>query len=158
MTGTGNGALLVDDGDARTRIVGTAGNDVVVAGGGLDTIDLKAGTDVVFVDRGLDNKIIEHFGKDDRIVLEGFFFDGPRSALARLTQVGNDVWLINGADPGNPQTTVFRDMRVADFSADNFVVRWSTTRDVWSSALHDPARLGTRRATAGFGRPPAARS
>lgn len=140
VAGEGDGALLTD-GPARTRIIGTAGDDVVVGGAGMDVIELNGGRDTVFVDRGVDNEIISGFGPDDRLVLEGFPFDGAADALARLTQVGNDVWLISGADPANPQTVLFKNAQAADFSADNFVVRWSMTRDIWSSALHDAARV-----------------
>lgn len=138
--GSGNGALLVD-GVRSTRIVGTDGNDLIAGGGGRDQIELKGGADTVFVERGIDNTIISGFGPDDRLVLEGLYFDGAADALARLTQVGDDVWLINGADPADPQTILFRNAQVSDFTAASFVVRWSTTRDIWSSALHDAARL-----------------
>lgn len=139
--GDGVGATIIDTGGA-TRILGTPGDDVIVPGTGLDVIELGGGRDTVFVDRGVDGKIISGFGADDRLVLEGFRFDGAEDALARLTQVGADVWLSSDVDPADPQTIVFRDVLVRDFAKDQFIVRWPVTPDLWSSALRDGSRRG----------------
>lgn len=140
LAGNGEGAVLVD-GDERTRIVGTAGNDVVAPGRGLDMVDLRGGRDVVHVERGPDGKIVTGFGADDRLVLEGFYFDGAEGAFDHLAQVGDDVWLMSGAYPADPQGIIFRGSRMVDFAPESFVVRWSVTPNVWSSARLDQARL-----------------
>lgn len=136
----GGAAGPIIDTDESSQIFGTTGDDVIVPGAGLDIIELGGGRDTVFVERGVDGKVISGFGPDDRLVLEGFRFDGARDALARLTQVGDDVWLINGVDPADPQSIIFRDARMAEFSAEQFVVRWSVTPDIWSSASRDKKR------------------
>jgi len=140
IAGAGDGAIIVGGADAST-IEGTTGNDRINPGEGLDFIALGGGSDVVFVTRGTGNDVIEGFGADDTVVIEGFAFDGAAGALERLTQVGNDVWLSNGAYPKNPQTIIFRDAIVEDFTADNFLVRWSDTPDIWTSRLIDGDRL-----------------
>jgi Ca2+-binding RTX toxin-like protein len=136
LRGQGDGAILYD-GDEKTQIIGTDGDDWIVTGQGEDVIELKGGADTVWADRGKDNKIISGFGDDDVMVLEGYNIADAHDALARLTQVGEDVWLSNGAYPANPQTIVFRDAQVSDFSASNFVVRWSETPDIWAGRLRD---------------------
>lgn len=140
VAATGKGAVIIDS-DASSQIIGSGGNDVIVTGGGQDFIDLRGGADIVHVTRGIGNTVIAGFGSDDHVVLEGFHFDGAADALARLTQVGNDVWLSNGAYPNDPQTIVFRDSQVADFREDQFVVRWSVTPDIWNSRKLDSTRL-----------------
>lgn len=142
LVATRTGDLIVDD-EGSTRITGSSGNDTIVTGGGAgqDFVTLGGGKDMLFFSRGTGNAIVSEFGADDRLVLEGFHFDGVRDVLARLTQVGDDVWLANGAYPGNPQTLIFRDRLVQDFSADQFLVRWSVTPNVWSSLKSDPGRL-----------------
>jgi Ca2+-binding RTX toxin-like protein/beta-glucanase (GH16 family) len=134
------GADIVDK-HGTTSIWDSAGNDRIVSGTGQDQIYLSGGADTVFIDRGVDGKIISGFGADDRIVLEGFSFDGTEGAMARLTQNGSDVWLINGAAPANPQTIIFKDKDVSDFTDANFEVRWSTTPNVWAINTHNSARL-----------------
>ena len=140
LKGSGAGATIVD-GDGSTKITGTSGNDRIVTGNGQDLIDLAGGSDTLFVERGNGNKVVTGFGANDKIVLDGFAFDGVQDIMARLTQVGQDVWLTNGADPGNPQTILFKNAKLADFKADNFVAQWSQTQDIWSSALLDAKRL-----------------
>ncbi|KQT83485.1 family 16 glycosylhydrolase [Aurantimonas sp. Leaf443] len=140
LRGAGAGATLID-GDGGTEIVGTAGNDRIVTGDGQDIVKLVGGADTVFVERGHGNKIVTGFNGNDRIVLEGFFFDGVGEVMQRLTQQGTDVWLTNGADPADPQTILFKTTKVANFQPDDFVVRWSVTKNVWSSATVDGTRL-----------------
>lgn len=134
------GVDLVDKG-GTTTIRDTAGNDRIVSGTGQDQIFLSGGADTIFIDRGVDGKIISGFGKDDKIVLEGFRFDGIADVKARLTQNGSDVWLINGAAPTDPQTIIFKNKKISDFSDDNFVVRWSETPNIWAINTHNGARL-----------------
>lgn len=143
LSAGGKNAVLID-GEKSTRITGSGGDDIIVTGGGAgqDFVALAGGTDIVHVTRGTGNAIISGFGSDDHLVLEGFNLDGAEDAISRLTQVGNDVWLSNGAYPGNPQTIIFRDAKVADFHADQFVVRWSETPNVWSSKTKDSAKIG----------------
>ncbi|KQT85082.1 type I secretion C-terminal target domain-containing protein [Aurantimonas sp. Leaf443] len=140
LKGTGKGATLVD-GDGDTKIVGTAGNDRIVTGGGQDMLTLNGGADTIFIEKGIGNKIVTGFGPDDRMVLDGFFFDGVQDVMARLTQQGNDVWLANGADPANPQTIIFKDAKVSNFQQDDFDVRWSVTQNVWADAGVNGSRL-----------------
>lgn len=143
LSATGQNAVLID-GEQGSQINGSAGNDIIVTGGGAgqDFVALNGGADIVHVERGTGNAIIEGFGGNDHIVLEGFNIDGAHDAIQRLTQVGKDVWLSNGAYPGNPQTVIFRDTRVEDFRPDQFVVRWSETPNVWSSKTKDASKIG----------------
>lgn len=143
LSATGKNAVLID-GEKGSQINGSTGNDIIVTGGGAgqDFVNLNGGADIVHVTRGTGNAIITGFGGDDHIVLEGFTLDGASDAIHRLTQVGKDVWLSNGAYPGNPQTVIFRDTRVEDFRPDQFVVRWSETPDVWSSKTKTSAKIG----------------
>ncbi len=140
IVGSGPAALLVGT-EAAERIIGTAGDDIIVGNGGQDMIELGGGRDIVFVERGIHNTIIAGFGADDRLVLEGFHLDGAEGAYRRLTQIGEDVWLANGADPADPQTIILRDVRVEDLQPENFVVRWPVTRDAWSSARNPGTRV-----------------
>lgn len=137
-----HGAVIVDD-QTGSRIIGSAGDDVIVTGGGAgqDFVALGGGRDLLHFTRGTGNAIVSDFGADDRVVLEGFHFDGAQDAMSRLTQVGNDVWLANGAYPADPQTIIFRDTRVEDFHPDQFIVRWSVTPNVWTSATRDTSRI-----------------
>lgn len=132
VKGSGHGATIVD-GPAGNYITGTNGNDIIRPGDGLDFIDLKNGSDIVYIVRGQGNNVISSFRGNDVVVLEGFHFDGVTEALDRLTQVGNDVWLTNGAYPVEPQTLIFRDTTIDKFDADNLIVRWSITPHIWSS-------------------------
>lgn len=143
LSATGKGAVLID-GEKGSQINGSTGNDIIVTGGGAgqDFVNLNGGADIIHVTRGTGNAIIAGFGSDDHIVLEDFNLDGAGDAIHRLTQVGKDVWLSNGAYPGNPQTVIFRDTRVEDFRPDQFVVRWSETPDVWSSKTKSAAKIG----------------
>lgn len=140
IEGRGTGAVLIGS-DRPQRIIGTAGDDVIVGNGGQNFIELKGGSDVVFVERGIHNTIISGFGADDRLVLEGFHLDGAEGAYRRLTEVGADVWLTNGADPADPQTIILRDIRAGELQPGNFIVRWPVTRDAWSSARVEGGRL-----------------
>lgn len=140
ISGDAAGALLTDD-DRSSRIIAGPGADTIVPGGGADMIELGGGSNRVFVARGQGNKIISGMDADDRVVLESFFFENAADAAARLTQVGEDVWLSNGADPADPQTLIFRSVRVEDLSDQNFVIRWPVTRNAWSSVRYNPRRL-----------------
>lgn len=135
-------ATLIDD-QSASQIIGSTGDDLVVTGGGAgqDFIDLQGGKDVLQVTRGTGNAIVRGFGADDLLVAEGFHFDGAQDVMARLTQVGGDVWLANGAYPADPQTIIFRDARTGDFQAGQFRVRWSVTPDVWSDRKADKRPL-----------------
>lgn len=137
----GSGRLIVGD-DKASVIEGTSSHDVIRPGDGLDFIHLNGGADTVIIERGTESNVIEGFGVDDHVVLDGFYFDGVEDALGRLTQVGNDVWLTSGAYPLLPQTVIFRDTEVADITADNLTVRWSETPNVWSNLQLDGKRRG----------------
>lgn len=141
----GIGAVIVDD-ERSSRIVGSFGNDVIVSGGGAgqDFVSLGGGSDILHFTRGTGNALVSDFGADDHIVLEGFHFDGVEGAMQRLTQVGKDVWLANGAYPSDPQTVIFRDTRVEDFQPGQFVVRWSVTPNIWTSLALDARRVVDR--------------
>lgn len=140
IMGSGAGALIRGQ-EGGTRVTASAGDDIVVAGPGFDEIDLRHGADLVFVASSKSNTVISGFGSDDRVVISGWYLDGVEGALSRLIQVGDDVWLPNGAYPTDPQTIIFRDRDIADLTADNFVVRWSETPDIWSSARISGTRL-----------------
>ncbi len=117
--------------------------DIVAPGAGFDVIALSGGADEVRLTRGRENKVIVGFGNTDRTVLEGYPFTDAADVLSRLTQVGQDVWLPSGADPYWPQTIVFRNRAVAQFSARQFDVRWPVGRDVWASRADRPNRAET---------------
>ncbi|MFT4012249.1 MAG: family 16 glycosylhydrolase [Paracoccus sp. (in: a-proteobacteria)] len=142
VTATTIGETIVDD-ERGSVITGSAGNDIIVTGGGAgqDFVALGGGGDILHFTRGIGNAIVSGFGADDRVVLEGFHFDGAQGAMSRLTQVGKDVWLTNGAYPADPQTIIFRDSNLADFRAEQFVVRWSVTPEVWNSKILSSERL-----------------
>jgi Ca2+-binding RTX toxin-like protein len=143
LSASGKDAVLID-GEKSSQINGSGGNDIIVTGGGAgqDFVNLAGGADIVHVTRGTGNAIISGFGADDHIVLEGFNIDGAAGAISRLTQVGKDVWLSNGAYPGNPQTIIFRDVRVEDFRPDQFVVRWSETPNIWTDKTKSATKIG----------------
>ena len=120
----------------------TPGDDMIAPGGGFDLIRLSGGADEIRLSRGREGKIISGFGPDDRVELEGYPFVNETDVLSRLTQVGADVWLSSGADPGWPQTIIFRDRKVSDLSADQFILRWPVALDVWGAdARRDPKPL-----------------
>lgn len=115
-------------------------DEPVAARHGLGVARLHERRHAVRWRRGDGNLIVEGYAADDRLLLEGFFFDGADDVRSRLTQVGNDVWLSNGAYPADPQTLVFRDTRVETIRRSTIEVRWSVTPDVWlSSAFVDGA-------------------
>ncbi|MCA0964033.1 family 16 glycosylhydrolase [Salipiger bermudensis] len=99
-------------------LTGNALDNVIYGGSGLDQFTGGAGADTFRVVHGEGNKIITDFdaGEGDRLVLEGFNFADSAGALATLTQVGDDAWLINGAYPFAPQTIIFEDTDLADIT------------------------------------------
>lgn len=115
----------------RSQIRDTAGDDIIAPGGGFDIVTLSGGADEIRIHRGREGTVIEGFGGDDRLVLEGFPFTDSLDAFSRLSQVGADVWLSSGADPFWPQSVIFRDRRVADFVPAQIVSRWPVGEDVW---------------------------
>ncbi|MCR9127554.1 MAG: family 16 glycosylhydrolase [Rhodobacteraceae bacterium] len=130
------GAEDADPGDSVLR--DTSGDDTLYPGTGFDVIALQGGADRIVFQRGPLPKVIAGFGPDDVAELIGYPFDGAADVLRRLTQVGADVWLPSGADPANPQTLVFRDARVADFSARQFDLRWPRALDIWAGDAARP--------------------
>lgn len=118
---------------AESTILDTAGDDEIAPGSGFDLIELSSGSDTLMLTRGRDGKIISGFGADDHLVLEGYPFTAAHDVARRLTQVGRDVWLPSGGDPGWPQTIVFRDVQIAEFSPAQFTVRWPVARDIWAA-------------------------
>lgn len=118
--------------DANGSVIhDTKGADVIAPGAGFDIIHLSGGADRILLTRGKEHKIISGFDRNDRLVLEGYPFSTAKDALARLTQVGDDVWLPTGADPAWPHTIIFRDARVGDFRAKQFEVKWPVAHDIW---------------------------
>jgi len=96
-------------------LTGNALDNVIYGGSGLDQFTGGAGADTFRVIHGEGNKIITDFdpGDGDTLVLEGFNFPDSAAALATLTQVGTDAWLINGAYPFAPQTIIFENTDIA---------------------------------------------
>lgn len=111
------------DDDRASVVLGTDGDDVIAPGDGFDLLRLGGGADEVRIARGRHNKIVEGFGDDDLLVLEGFPFADAADAVARLTQVGGDVWLTAPADPFWPQTIVLRGIAAGDLSPDQVEIR-----------------------------------
>lgn len=115
----------------------TPGDDTLTLAEGLNVVELSGGADALHLVRpsgtASGNTIIRGFGGDDRVVLEGFPFDGVADAMARLTDVGEDVWLSSGADPVYPHTIIFRDATREEFSEAQVEVRWPITPDVWAA-------------------------
>ncbi|MEL6646237.1 MAG: family 16 glycosylhydrolase [Pseudomonadota bacterium] len=125
-------SAFVDD---STVVNDTAGNDVIAPGEGFDVINLSTGADEIRVSKGRQGKLIEGFGPDDRLILDGFTFRDSSDAYGRLTQVGDDVWLSSGADPFWPQSIIFRNARVEDFDPSQIVSRWPVERNIWGTRL-----------------------
>ncbi|MBR9893976.1 family 16 glycosylhydrolase [bacterium] len=123
------GTSAYDDRDSV--ILDTPGDDTIAPAAGFDVITLTGGADLIHLQRGKSNKIIRGFDADDRIVFDSYPFVDAEDVMTRLTQVGADVWLPSGADPGWPSTVIFRDRDVADFSADQFESRWPVSLDLW---------------------------
>lgn len=124
--------------DARSSVVrDTGGDDVIAPGSGFDLVVLSDGADEIRVARGREGTVVEGFGADDRLVLEGFSF-ASAAAHARLTQVGDDVWLSSGADPHWPQSVILRDLRVADIAPAQIVSRWPVGADIWATRADLP--------------------
>lgn len=140
LRGSGIGADIVDTA-ASTMIRDTAGSDRIVSGGGADMITLSSGADSVFVKRDIYSQMISGFGSDDTLVLEGMHIADANDALSKLTQVNGDVWLINGADTTEPQTIIFKNKRVENFTAKNFVSRWPTTKFIWGRSTANETKL-----------------
>lgn len=109
----------------------TSGDDIFATGDGFDLIHLSGGMDEIHVARGREGKVIHGFGPDDRLVLDGFTFANSQDAFDRLTQVDNDVWLSSGADPFWPQSIIFRDTAVENFSPEQIVSRWPVETNTW---------------------------
>lgn len=145
VAGSGPASVLVGN-DAGTMIVGSAGDDRIVTGADLDVIDLRSGSDTVFIGKGNANTIISGLGRNDTVVIDGWYLDGETGAASLLVQVGADVWLSKGAYPDEPQSVIFRDTTVA-IVAGTLVVRGSTTPDIWSAAGIDGTRLGNSAGT-----------
>lgn len=104
-------------------ITDTPGDDIIAPGAGFDVVTLTGGADEILLHRGRESNVISGFGEDDRLVLQGFRFADVKDILARLTQVGDDVWLSAIVDPFWPQTVVFRDTSVDAFSEGQFELR-----------------------------------
>ncbi|NVO23008.1 glycoside hydrolase family 16 protein [Donghicola mangrovi] len=107
-----------------SKIFDTPADDVIAPGDGFDLIELTDGNDKILVTKGFGNKIISGFGAGDVLHLEGFRFATSAAIFRSLTQVGGDVWLPTGADPFDPQTIVFRNALLSDFSYSQFVPLW----------------------------------
>lgn len=122
----GGGAVV--DADEDSVIRGSPAADTVAPGAGQDQIHLGGGADTLFVEKSLGNKIVRDFGADDTLVLEGFNFENRAAALATLTPVGADTWLINPGDPFRPMTIAFADTAPDTVAAADVVVRWSVSR------------------------------
>lgn len=140
LAGAAAGATLVG-GAGPLVITGTAGDDRIVAGPALTLAELGGGRDRVFLARGTNNLVLDGFGCDDRLVLEGFAFGASAETRARLHQVGADVWLVNGAYPADPQTVILRDTRLADICLEAIVSRWPETPNLWTSKRRSAAWL-----------------
>ena len=116
---------LTDTGSHQSRdltgddvLTGNALDNVIYGGSGFDQFTGGAGADTFRVIHGEGNKIITDFdpGEGDTLVLEGFNFADNAAALATLTQVGTDAWLINGAYPFAPQTIIFENTDIASIT------------------------------------------
>ncbi|MGB3407800.1 MAG: glycoside hydrolase family 16 protein [Jannaschia sp.] len=119
--------------DPRASVIrDTAGDDIIAPGAGFDVVELSSGADEIRVSRGREGKMIEGFGPDDRLVLEGFSFDSA-DAHTRLTQVGSDVWLSSGADPFWPQSVILRDTQVGRIAPSQIDSRWPVEPNIWNT-------------------------
>ncbi|WP_353475673.1 family 16 glycosylhydrolase (plasmid) [Salipiger sp. H15] len=126
------GEIYVDSaGDSV--IQGSAGDDTIVTGDGFDILTLGGGADTVHVMVNEGHKIIEDFGPEDRLLLEGFRFADAADIAASLTQVGTDVWLSQGqfGDEG-PQTIILRNTTVDAITEGQIVSLWPQTPDIWT--------------------------
>ena len=125
-----------------TEVFDTQGDDYIAPGDGFDVVHLTDGRDKIGLTRSRFNKVISGFGPDDIVTLEGYPFASSASAMKRLTQVGPDVWLPTGADPGDPHTVIFKETTVEAFSPHQFDVKWPVPLDHWRvNALKPSAAL-----------------
>ncbi len=125
--------------DPRGTIVeDTPGDDIVAPGAGFDILRLSGGADEIRLSRGRAGKVIEGFGPDDVLVLDGYPFTDVADALSRLTQVDGDVWLPSGADPFWPHTIILRDTDLAALTPDQIRLRWPVARDIWAAEARRP--------------------
>lgn len=106
-----------------SAITDTPGDDTIAPGAGFDVITLTGGADQILLHRGRESNVISGFSEDDRLILKGYRFADADDVLARLTQVGDDVWLSAITAPFWPQTVIFRDTTVAAFSPEQFELR-----------------------------------
>lgn len=128
----------VDDGNPNTApqgvferelygddvIVGNNLSNVINGGSGFDQMTGGRGADTFIIEGGKGNKIITDFSvaEGDKIILEGFKFESAEEAFNTLTQVGNDLWIIEGADPFSPQTVILRDINISEVKVANIEV------------------------------------
>lgn len=141
----------VDQPDPGSSVIsGTTGSDWIEPGIGFDIVNPGGGADTLFLERGIDGKVINGFDAKDELVLVGYPFESPDDAFSRLTQVGRDVWLPSGADPANPQTLIFRDRQIGEFRPAQFRTIWPIARKNWAA---DAALDGEHIKYSGDGKP-----
>ena len=119
------GSTYVFGTGASEKLVGNGKANIFYTGGGLDNVVGGAGADRFNIVRGLGNLIIEDFNpaQGDKVVLEGLITGSAQAAYDSLTQMGDDVLMIDGRNgTDNAETVVFRNMRVSDFSPSDFVI------------------------------------
>lgn len=113
------------------RLTATPSDDLLYLGDGQERINLEGGADVVVIERAVGNKLIDGFGEDDTLVLDGFPFASSRDALANAFQVGEDTWLTAHSMADGAQTIILRGVTKGTLDPDAIVVRWPITEPVW---------------------------
>lgn len=101
-------------------LTGAATDQTLYPGAGFDILTGGGGADRFVIAGDAGSKVLTDFGPDDTLVLQGWTFASADGALDRLAQVGNDVWLVDTKEPRVPQTLVFQNAHLGDFSAANF--------------------------------------
>lgn len=101
-------------------IVGNAASQSIRPGGGFDILTGGGGHDRFIVPGNGGSKIFTDFAPDDVLVLRDWSFHTFGEALSRITQVGNDLWLVDKQEGQPPQTLILRDLSVNDLTSANF--------------------------------------
>ncbi|WP_082507779.1 family 16 glycosylhydrolase [Methylobacterium sp. Leaf113] len=113
----GNGLANIIRGDSSAQTIdGGLGNDVLIGGGGRDTF---------LVTKGDGSDVIVDFqtsGAGDLARLDGYSLTSFAQVKSAMSQVGSDVKLaLSGSE-----SLIFRNHKIADFTADDFQLPVST--------------------------------
>jgi beta-glucanase (GH16 family) len=116
VTGAGNNADNIIQGDWRSQqLYGAGGQDVLIGGGGADTF---------IVYKGEGNDVIQDFNVADDVVRLKAGLTSFNQVQSKLVQVGSDVRL----DLGDGHGILFRNVQASQFTAANFQLELDTSK------------------------------